>query len=116
MGSVGDDRLMASSSTTIDSREYDELYGEAGKDEFILCNTSGNNYYQGFGFATIRDYNQYEDTITIGTGIAGKSITLSRQNWTGMGSSSKLDTVIYEGNDEIAIIADYTGQVYLRYI
>ena len=110
MGGVGDDRLMASNSTAFNSKEYDSLYGEAGKDEFILCNNSGNNYYQGLGYATIQDYDPNGDTITIKKGY----FTLSEEHWTG--SSSKLDTVIYQGGDVIAVLADYTGQVYANYI
>jgi Ca2+-binding RTX toxin-like protein len=108
-GYEGNDRLMAGSSTTVNSKEYDQLWGATGADEFILCNNSGNNYYQGLGYATITDYTS-QDSITIKRG----SMTLKQEHWTG--SSSKLDTVIYQGNDQIAVLTDYTGTVYANYI
>lgn len=106
IGGSGDDKLIGGYNTTVDQKEYDQLNGGLGKDQFILCDDFGYNYYQGEGYATITDYNQYEDTITVKKG----SVTQSQEHRTG--SRSKLDTVIYQGNDAIAVLADYTGTVY----
>ncbi|NER29168.1 MAG: hypothetical protein F6J89_16420 [Symploca sp. SIO1C4] len=60
-GNAGNDTLVGSDPWVWDSGagEYDTLSGGAGADTFILGD-SYEAYYQGFGFATITDFNWAE--------------------------------------------------------
>lgn len=97
MGGAGDDRLdgYATSGT-----EYDTLYGGTGYDTFILGGSWGVSY-QGYGFATIADWDGTSDRIEV---IGSTSdYSLGSGHW---GGTSALDTEIYFGNELIAVVQD----------
>ncbi|MBO1047215.1 MAG: calcium-binding protein [Dolichospermum sp. DEX182a] len=104
-GGLGNDTLYGSSSTTYNSNEYDVLNGGGGYDRFIL-GTSGGNYYQGNGYATIQDYNGAYDYIQ----VRGSASSFYLSKTSNFGGSSALDTAIYQNNgDLLAIVQDTTS-------
>lgn len=77
LGGAGDDTLVGSDPWVWDSGagEFDTLSGGAGADTFILGD-SYEAYYQGFGFATITDFNWAEgDQIQVFGSIDDYTLT-----------------------------------------
>ncbi|NMF63028.1 calcium-binding protein [Brasilonema octagenarum UFV-E1] len=115
-GGDGDDRLDGYATT---GTEYDTLKGEAGSDVFVLGGWWGVSY-QGYGYATITDFNGAYDWIEV-PGNAntqsynGISYSLGTGNWEG---SSATDTLIYYGaqtpENVIAVVQDTTDVNFSR--
>jgi serralysin len=104
VGGDGGDRLDGYGTT---GTEYDELYGGAGSDTFILGGSWGVSY-QGLGYATIKDWDLTSDYIKV-LG-SGDGYTLQHENLSG---SAALDTSIYYGSDLIGVVEDSTN-VYIE--
>lgn len=100
-GGDGDDRLDGYATT---GTEYDTLSGGAGADTFVLGGWWGVSY-QGFGEATITDFNWGEGDKFEVAGDAS-NYSLGTSNWSG---SSALDTGIYYNGDLIAVVQDRSG-------
>ncbi|MBD1999338.1 calcium-binding protein [Leptolyngbya sp. FACHB-541] len=83
--------------------QYDNLYGGTGTDTFVLGDYNGV-FYQGNGYATIRDFSYVSDYIQVKGSLS--QYHLSTGNWTGTSSS---DTALYRGSDLIAVIQDTTN-------
>jgi Ca2+-binding RTX toxin-like protein len=98
-GGNGKDGLSGSSSFV--SNERDQLFGGDDQDFFLLGSESGP-YYQGDGFAIIKDWQAGLDRIFLGS--KGNYSTRSAQ----LSGSSALDTGIYYNDDLIGIIEDST--------
>ncbi|MEA5448560.1 calcium-binding protein [Leptolyngbya sp. CCNP1308] len=111
-GGSGSDFLAGESGNDVlvgygfDLSEYDVLSGGSGADVFALGDTA-NVYYQGYGYATITDFNFLEgDKIQVAGGIGNYS--LSAQSFSG---GLALDTLIYFGSDLIGVVEDNTNVV-----
>ncbi len=104
-GGEGDDRLDGYSTSGM---EYDTLSGGAGSDTFVIGGWWGASY-QGFGYATITDWEWQSDYIE----AYGNSsqYTLGYSDWSG---TSALDTEIYYNNELIAIVQDSTNVDFAR--
>ena len=105
VGGSGDDYLDGYGySFSGNTEQYDTLIGGSGADTFVLGNLLGV-YYQGAGYATIKDWDSSSDTILV-TGDFSQ-YSLKTDNFE-VGSSAK-DTGIYYGNDLICIVQDSTN-------
>jgi Ca2+-binding RTX toxin-like protein len=111
-GGSGNDRLdgYATSGT-----EYDTLSGGAGSDTFVLGGSWGVSY-QGNGYATITDFNGQYDWLEVRGSSSthsynGISYSIGTGNWAG---TSATDTLLYYGNDVIAVIQDTTNVQWSR--
>ena len=111
-GGDGTDRLDGYATT---GTEYDTLSGGAGSDTFVLGGWWGVSY-QGLGYATVTDFNGLYDWLEVrGSSTThsynGISYSLGTGNYVG---TSATDTVLYYGNDAIAIIQDTTDVQWSR--
>lgn len=104
-GGSGSDFIQGSWSTTYNSDEYDTLVGGSGMDTFVIGTSWSGNFYQGWGYATITDYNALDDWIQV-RGSAS-NFTLDK-SWN-FGGSSALDTAIYRNGDLLAVVQDTTN-------
>lgn len=109
-GGDGDDRLDGYATT---GTEYDTLSGGAGYDTFVLGGGWGVSY-QGWGFATITDFDGRYDWLELRGDSSthsynGISYSLGTGNWAG---TSATDTLIYYGaqtpENVIAVVQDTT--------
>ncbi|MEH2065716.1 MAG: hypothetical protein V7K50_26240 [Nostoc sp.] len=99
-GGSGNDRLDGYATSGV---EYDTLVGGTGSDTFILGGSWGVSY-QGFGYATITDWNPASDYIqTVGYS------SLYSFGYADYSGGSALDTQIYYNNDLIANVQDTTN-------
>ena len=96
-GGRGDDRLDGYSTT---GTEYDTLVGGNGFDTFVLGSSSGV-YYQGEGYATIKDWDYKRDFVEVVGNL--EQYSLGFENLSG---SSESDTLIYFQNDLIGVVED----------
>jgi serralysin len=82
---------------------FDRLTGGGGTDYFVLGDA---NRLDGLGnnLSTITDWNAAEDFIVTGGNLSSYSL-----NFINVSGGSALDTVIYYGNDAIAVIEDSTN-------
>ncbi|HEY9905634.1 MAG TPA: calcium-binding protein [Candidatus Sericytochromatia bacterium] len=103
-GGNGSDRLNGYSTSLRGGPQSDRLSGGAGSDYFILGGTWGVSY-QGFGYATITDWDASSDFIEV-CGSCGQYSVVSG-NFSG--GSSALDTGVYFGTDLIAVVQDSTN-------
>jgi Ca2+-binding RTX toxin-like protein len=85
--------------------EYDTLVGGGGSDTFVLGGSWGVSY-QGFGFATITDWNPLSDFIK----TVGNSSQYSL-GYSDLSGGSDLDTQIYYGVELIANVQDTTNVI-----
>jgi Ca2+-binding RTX toxin-like protein len=111
-GGDGNDRLDGYATT---GTEYDTLSGGAGYDRFVLGGSWGVSY-QGLGYATITDFNGQNDYLEVlgsssSRSYNGVSYSLGYANWEG---SSATDTLLYYGNDVIAVMQDTTDVSWSR--
>ena len=97
-GGDGDDYIIGGG-YQYDSNEYDYLWGDAGKDTYVLGDNTYGSYYQGQGYAIIKDF-KYEHGDLIDVYGSKSDYTLY---------SSHNGSYIYKGNDIIA----YAENVYL---
>jgi serralysin len=111
-GGSGSDVLMGESGNDIlvgygfGLAEYDTLSGGSGADLFVLGDAN-NVYYQGAGYATITDFNYLEgDKIQVAGSASNYSLSFQD-----MSGGFFLDTLIYFGNDLIAVVQDTTNVV-----
>ena len=111
-GGAGNDRLDGYATT---GTEYDTLSGGAGYDRFVLGGSWGVSY-QGSGYATITDFNGLNDYLEVrGSSSShsynGVSYSLGTGNLVG---TSATDTLLYYGNDLIAVVQDTTNVQWSR--
>jgi Ca2+-binding RTX toxin-like protein len=97
----------------VDSTEVDTLRGDLGADTFVLGHISpnGQRYYGYAGYtswAYIQDFdrNQKDKIQVIGSKGEYKLTTRYEPN---AGSSTVLDTLIWKGNDVLAVVVDRSG-------
>lgn len=83
---------------------FDTLVGGTGQDIFALGDSLNVNYL-GSDFATIVDWNPFEDFISL-TSTFPNLYSLGTGNVSG---SLTLDTLIYYGNDLLAVLQDSTS-------
>jgi Ca2+-binding RTX toxin-like protein len=83
--------------------EYDTLYGGAGSDTFVLGNKWTTSYL-GAGYATIADWDWQQDYIEVGGNASQYSLVYSYYQ-----GGLAQDTLIYYGNDLIAVVEDTTN-------
>ncbi len=102
-GGSGNDTLTGSNPSVYNSGsgEYDDLTGGAGADTFVLGD-SYEAYYQGSGYATITDFDWYEED-TIQVFGSASDYSFDYVNWFG---DSSTDTAIYYNSDLIAVLQD----------
>ena len=100
-GGRGNDKLSGSSSFF--SNERDLLWGGSGSDRFVLGSNKGS-FYQGSGYAIIKDWEGGVDKIVLGRS-SGRYSTRS-QNIRG---GAEMDTGIYHNDDLIGVIEDSTN-------
>jgi Ca2+-binding RTX toxin-like protein len=100
-GGDGNDTLAGSTNTN--TVEYDILVGGGGSDTFVLGTPLGVQY-QGFGYATITDWNPSSDFI-----LAGGNSSLYSFGYSDLSGGFALDTQIYYGIDLIANVQDTTN-------
>ncbi len=101
LGESGNDFLFGYGFTTA---EYDLLSGGTGADAFFLGDSFGA-YYEGFGYATITDFNSLEGDLIALAGTES-SYSLGVQNFSG---TNDLDTLIYYNSDLIGVLEDTTN-------
>lgn len=101
---AGNDILLGSNSTAYNSGEYDVLIGGGGYDTFVLGQSWGNSY-QGYGHATISDFNTWEDQIQINWGSSGIEV----RSWENFAGDVWSDTTIYSNGDLIGVVQDNTN-------
>jgi Ca2+-binding RTX toxin-like protein len=89
--------------------EYDTLVGGAGSDTFALGDRTYGVFYQGQGYATIRDWDASADYIQVRGSTSQYSLRTG--NWAG---SSARDMGIYYGNDLIGVVQDNTNVNFSR--
>lgn len=115
-GGDGSDRLDGYATT---GTEYDTLTGGSGGDYFILGGGWGVSY-QGYGYATITDFDGAYDWIEVAGDASTRSYngsyySLGTGNWEG---SSATDTLIYYGSQTpenvIAVVQDTTDVNFAR--
>ena len=99
-GGSGDDWLEGTSN--IYTSDRDELWGGFGFDYFVL-GVGQDVFYQGSGYATIKDWTGGIDAIAVG-GIA-ENYSISTGSISG---GAAADTEIYYNNDLIAVLEDTT--------
>ncbi|MEH2285517.1 MAG: calcium-binding protein [Nostoc sp.] len=105
VGSSGNDKLYGSNSTAYNANEYDVLNGGSGNDTFVIGESWGN-FYQGFSYATIQDYNGAYDYIQ----LQGSASSFYLNKSINFGGGSGLDTAIYQDNgDLLAVVQDTTS-------
>jgi Ca2+-binding RTX toxin-like protein len=104
-GGAGSDYIQGTWATTYNSYEYDTLVGGAGMDTFVLGDRYTGNFYQGLGYATITDYNGFDDYIQ----VKGSSWNFTLDKSSNFGGSSSLDTAIYRNGDLLAVVQDTTS-------
>ncbi|WP_306426832.1 calcium-binding protein [Nostoc sp. CHAB 5836] len=102
-GGDGNDTLFGSTNSGL--VENDILVGGAGSDTFVLGGSFGVGY-QGFGYATITDWNPSSDSI-----LAGGFSSLYSLGNANLSGNSALDTQIYYGIDLIANVQDTTNVI-----
>ena len=100
-GGNGNDQLAGSDSFV--SNERDQLYGGAGWDRFILGNAQGS-FYQGSGYAIIKDWQAGVDKIQLGR--TNGRYSLGTGNFSG---GVAQDTGIYHNGDLVGVIEDSTN-------
>lgn len=101
IGGSGSDYLAGSE--VLVSSDIDQLYGGSGFDRFVLGDQRGS-FYQGSGYAIIRDWEPYLDKIQLGQSIG--QYTTKTLNLIG---GAAQDTAIYHNNDLIGIVQDSTN-------
>jgi Ca2+-binding RTX toxin-like protein len=102
-GLSGSDTLIGYGSTL---NERDELTGSYNNDVFVLGDSS-RSFYTGDGdngYAVITDYVWQDDRIQMKGSIGDYQWV--ETFFSGVGSSSVLDTAIYKGGDLIAVVQD----------
>ena len=98
LGGTGNDTLLGIAG-------FDTLTGGAGSDTFFLGGL-GNAFYLGSGYATITDWNPFEqDTITVDATLFNANAYQFRVGDFGTGSSA-LDTEILCLGDRVAVVSD----------
>jgi Ca2+-binding RTX toxin-like protein len=104
-GGDGNDRLDGYPTS---GTESDTLSGGAGFDTFVLGGSWGVSY-PGSGYATITDFNGQYDWLEVRG--SSSNYSLSYSSWSG---GSATDTLLYYGNDLIAVIQDTTNVQWSR--
>ena len=100
-GGSGNDQLAGTDSFV--SNERDQLFGGAGRDWFILGSSQGS-FYQGRGYAVIKDWQAGLDKILLGR-TTGRYSTKVQS----LSGGTALDTGIYHNNDLVGVIEDSTN-------
>lgn len=85
--------------------EYDLLYGGSGNDTFVLGSNAGGIFYQGQGYATIKDFTA-SDRIDIWGSLSNYRLQVDQ-----FSGNSRNDVLLYRGNDLIAVIEDLTTSI-----
>jgi Ca2+-binding RTX toxin-like protein len=86
--------------------EYDYLAGGRGSDVFVLGDYYTGVYYQGWGLATIADFEWYADYIEL-PAYAYDGIGFGYGYWSG--DPFAMDTLIMSYGDPIALVEDTTN-------
>lgn len=117
LGGGGDDTLIGVGGTSGFQAEVDQLSGGVGADKFYLFNPeTGANYTSGIAaHAIINGYDRFSgDLIYLESANIGDYF-IRQEYAAGIGNSNVLDTVIYQNNDVIGYVEDYSGVVNFRY-
>jgi Ca2+-binding RTX toxin-like protein len=104
-GYGGDDRLDAFGFNAY-NMEYDYLAGGRGNDVFVLGDHFTGIYYQGWGLATIADFEWYADYIEL-PWYAADGLSFGYGEWTG--DWFAMDTLIMHYGEPIGLIQDTTN-------
>ncbi|MEO1348654.1 MAG: hypothetical protein AAFW84_07630 [Cyanobacteria bacterium J06635_15] len=104
-GDRGNDTLIGNSNAAVSTQgpEFDALWGGPGQDRFVLGNFFGA-FYQDAGYATLKDFDRFADTIQLG--VFRSFYSLREGQFTGLGNP---DTeILYNGN-RIALVDGQVG-------
>lgn len=104
-GGYGNDTLNGYGSGT----DIDYLFGEYGRDTFVLGDKTTGVYYRGSGYAVIGDF-EFGDTIQL-RGSSSQYTLNKSQNWD---NTFGLDTQIFYGNDLIGVVLNNTSVNFSR--
>lgn len=97
-GGTGDDYIAGTSEAR--TRDRDTLYGGAGRDYFVLGEKK-DAFYQGRGYAIIKDWEAGLDKLQIGRGGGSYTFEFKKQS-----GRRLLDGVVYYNNDLIGVVED----------
>lgn len=106
VGGSGNDYLLGIGAKGKNAREYDRLYGGRGYDTFLLGDSKGA-FYQGLGYAIIKDWNSLFDTVQL-KGSSSR-YALRRGNWFGGTATDTAVVSSSNSNEFYGVIQDSTN-------
>ncbi|MGB5915784.1 MAG: hypothetical protein WBG63_13030 [Phormidesmis sp.] len=104
VGGGGNDRLQGTDDLVTSDR--DQLYGGLGRDRFVLGNSQGA-FYQGDGYAIIKDWEAGIDKLQLGIGQEISRYRLEASQI--LSEVAALDMGVYFNSDLIAVVQNTTS-------